>query len=451
MNGPFLKRWHDTLRRCGGARAVVVADSGQRRRFADLENDSLDLARHLPGDRIRGGTVVLRLPNGADWITAFLTLHRLGACVLPVDADTPAGTTKELAEQMAAVGLWDDTGFHTLPPASGRKKARGSFLGKITSGTSGRPKVFFFNEAQMLADADAIVEAMGIRPDDLNLAGLPFAHSYALGNIILPLFCHGIPLVVASSHFPGVIAEEVSRHGATLFPTVPAIVSALASAEIPVSKFATLRRVISAGARLDPAVAGSFRARYGLSVHNFYGSSETGGIAVEPTPDRTDSGGIGLPLPGVALRLARDGRLIVAGPAVHTLNNRRKTQNGLGEFRMPDLAAIDPDGRVRLLGRTGDLLKIGGRRVAASEVERVLRDQPGVREAFVQETDSSGEPRLAALIIGAPIDTRELRSALRSRLPSWKIPSRFAFAGETPLTARGKPDRAAIRAAIDNA
>lgn len=434
----------DTLARFGPRAAIVCADSGRTLSFDELERAARALADTPAFREIAGRVALLRLPNGPDWPVAFLALRRAGAIVVPVDADTPDAALPELAERLKARAVFDRSGL-ALTAHRSVAPAGGLFLGKLTSGSTGTPKVHLFTEREMIADGDAVCEAMGIGPDDLNHAGLPFAHSYALGNLILPLFLRGVRLSAASSHFPGVIAEEIARRGATVLPTVPALVAALRRSDIAPEKLATLRRVICAGARLDPEDARAFLQKFGRRVHNFYGSSETGGVAFDATGEDTLTGAsVGSAMPGVTVSRMRDGRLLVSGPAVRTRGNRRR-RGGFGAQVMPDLGRVDDAGRVTLEGRLTSLIKIGGRRISPAEVERALLARPGVREAFVTAVPGpSGEPRLAGLVAGDIPCAKTLRAALRERLPAWKIPGHLAVTDRFPLTARGKPDRAAM-------
>jgi acyl-coenzyme A synthetase/AMP-(fatty) acid ligase len=192
--------------------------------------------------------------------------------------------------------------------------------------------------------------------------------------------------------------------------------------------------VISAGARLEPEVAGAFQAKFGRSIHSFYGSSETGGITYDPTGESAATGrGVGRPLPGVGIETRHGGRFIVKSPAVYTIDNRRR-----GAHLMPDTGHFDPSGEWVLTGRVGRFEKIAGRRLNIAEVERAIRQLPGVRDAFVAPHPERADA-LAAVVAGdaAP---NALRDGLRERLASWKIPRKWVVVSEFPLTARGKTD-----------
>ena len=130
---------------------------------------------------------------------------------------------------------------------------------------------------------------MGIEATDVNLGLIPFGHSYGLGNLVLPLLLQGTAIVCGVAALPHAIAETIARWRPTVFPAVPAILRALASAEIPAEQLASVRTVISAGAPLAAEVARRFM-HGSARIHSFYGSSETGGIAFDRTGEASLTG-----------------------------------------------------------------------------------------------------------------------------------------------------------------
>jgi acyl-coenzyme A synthetase/AMP-(fatty) acid ligase len=451
MPGPFESRRRATLARFGSARAIVCAATGRSLTFDELELAATARASAPEFRKLSGRVVLLHLPNSTEWLVAFLALRLAGAIIVPVDVDTPPAGVADLRERLGAAGVLDTTGFR---PADSRaaRRSRDLFLGKLTSGSTGTPKAYFFTESQMIADGDISCVGMDIRPDDLSHAGIPFGHAYALGSLIMPLFTHGVPMLVAASHFPQIIATEIERYRATVMPTVPSIIAALHRSDIASERFASLRKIISAGARLDPADARAFEHKFSRRVHNLYGSSETGAVAFDVTGDDTLTGeSAGRLLPGVSASRMHDGRLLVSGPAVRTHGNTRRA-GGFGAQPMADIGHIMDDGRIRIEGRFASLVKIGGRRINPGEVVNALQAIPGVSEAFVTTIPGVGaDPRLAALIAGDMKDAAALRATLRKTLPPWKVPGRIVILTRLPVTGRGKPDRAAMTRILEEA
>ena len=183
-------------------------------------------------------------------------------------------------------------------------------------------------------------------------------------------------------------------------------------------------------------VAGAFRAKFGLPIRNFYGSSETGGICFDRTGDATATGdSVGEPLDGVEIRFDEAGRVTVRGAAVVAP----------GEHTLADLGEWNDRGELVLTGRASPLANIGGKKVAPLEIERVLRDLDGVTDAWVGVGSRGGGDFLRAAVETAR-SRAEVQQALAARVPAWQIPRQWWIAPQLPRTARGKLDRRELEA-----
>jgi acyl-CoA synthetase (AMP-forming)/AMP-acid ligase II len=437
----LLSAWHRTLRANPGAAALV--DDAAGRTWSRREIDAAAAAwaaRH--GRALHGSTVVFAEANGAGWLEVFLGLLQSGAVVAAVEPGEPAAAQRALAHAVGAAALWSEGRLDSL--ASHRqRRPPGARLLKLTSGSSGAPRVLAFTDAQLLADGRQVCATMGIRARDRNLGLIPFGHSYGLGNIVVPLLAQGTAVVCGVPPLPQAVAAAVARWRPTVFPSVPALLRALAETTADPAPWRSLRTVISAGAPLAAETAQKFYERFGRKIHNFYGSSETGGIAYDRSGEATLSGrSVGEPLEGVRLTWEGRGRFIVRSAAVFTLGNPR-ARRGRGAHRPADLARPDPAGRIVLLGRRGRMLKLAGRRLDPAEVERALEALPGVREARVAAHPRRSDA-LAAAVAGE-IGADAALAALRARLAAWKIPRRLIVVPEFPRTPRGKIDPRGLR------
>ncbi len=404
--------------------------------------ESLD--RDLPGaGSWERRIVLLHLSNSVDWLTAFLLGQKRNAIVVPVDPDVAPGTLQSLRERFPVIATRTPSGFEHAPasePQKGLKNRPFRFsacLIKLTSGATGSPRALFFTDGEMLADARQVARTMGLRGDDRNHAIIPFGHSYGLGNLVFPLIVDGVPSVLGRDIFPAGIAADFERRQPTFFPATPAILRALAESDVPSVSFRSLRRVISAGSFLPSETARAFKERFQRAPHNFYGSSETGGIAYDRTGEATLSGrSVGAPLEGVRVIAGPSGRLKAISPAVHTRYNRNRT-DGLGVHTLADFGDILENGEIRLTGRKRTILKIGGRRLDPRELESYLLSHSDVAHAFVDlYSEADGNPRIA-LVYEGPASPESLRSRLRETFPSWKIP-RTIIPHKFPVTRRGK-------------
>ena len=424
------KTWAEVQSRRPDKIVVIEAPSNKAWTASALTEAALDFAadlvRHEPGERI-----AFRMPNGAGWFTLFLALQRAGLAAIPLDGGMPDEGCVATARRLGARALYLDGKLHPLgEDVAAAKRNRQTCCIKITSGTGALPKAIACRAEHLLADGRHIITTMSIRPRDINLAAIPLGHSYGLGNLVLPLIIQGTAVVCAGEYMPRQLLEWIARHRVTVFPAVPALFRVLSALPKTSTKIDSLRTVISAGAVLTPAVAQAFHLRYGRKIHNFYGSSETGGICYDPTGAASLTGrSVGKPLQGVTVTV-KGKRITVSSPAVATR---------WGNWRLNDFGEWNPRGELVLLGRGGQDANIGGKKVHPLEVERLLRATPGVTDAAVWLSRSEGRD-----ILLAGVETTQSRAQieriLAAQLPAWKLPKAYVITREFPRTPRGKLD-----------
>jgi acyl-coenzyme A synthetase/AMP-(fatty) acid ligase len=424
-SGELWTTWMKTARRCRGRVVLIEAESGREWTADELTQHALELAGQFEDFR-RGQRIAFQLPNGAGWLAFFLALQKQGLAAIPLDNGLPAAGCLELARRLRVRACFTHGKRHEIDPGAPRTLAA---CLKVTSGSSDAPKAIACRAAHLLADGRNIISSMGLRAGDRNLAVIPLGHSYGLGNLVLPLILQGTALVCAGAYVPRQLVDWVTRHRVTVFPGVPALFRVLAALP-PGPALGGLRTVISAGAMLGAETAQAFQTRFGVKIHNFYGSSETGGISYDRTGDASLTGrSVGKPLRGVNVSV-QGGRITVASDAVAL---------PAGKWRLPDRGEWNQRGELVLLGRAGQGANIGGKKVHPLEIERALRALPGVSDAHVWLEHRQGRDSLAAAV-----ETRLARAtiehALAANLPAWKMPRHFLVAPELPRTARGKLD-----------
>lgn len=437
-NQSLLAPWEQVVAEKPDAVAILEIASSRRWTFLEIEQQARKLEselRKLPV-RFHGLPVAFRESNGGNWIARFLALLRLQAAALPIDSSVPDAGMTEIAASCRAA-LWLENGKLRVPDRPHRYRAPAISLLKLTSGTTGIPKALPFRAEELAADGLQILEGMSIGPEQRNFAVIPFGHSYGLGNLVMPLLLKGIPIACGSSPLPHILREEFQKSDASVLPGVPAIFSALAQTK---TKLPGLALAISAGAPLRPELATACANLFGKPLHNFFGSSETGGIAFDRDGSAGISGrGIGKLLPRVQVRVTAAGQIAVTSPAVFTRGNRRRKKNQ-GEVLLPDLGNFNDFGELVLHGRSGRIVKIGARRLDLAEIEHTLEKDPRVRQAWATAWKSGNEERAAA-IVETDLSSTELRQVLSKQLPGWKIPRPLLSVANLPLTPRGKPDR----------
>lgn len=445
----LLEAWDALVAATPSAPAVIEAEQHRVVTRAGLD----DLARSWvdtlpPGVSVRGLRVAFALPNSAAWMATFLGLRRAGAIPLPLDSTEPIAAQRELARHGGAAFLW--TGENLEPLGEPPRRSKGLCLIKLTSGSTGTPQALPFSDAEMLADGRQICATMDIRPEDVNLAIVPFGHSYGLGNLVIPLLEQGTAALCVSAPLPHAIANDAQRWRPTVFPAVPALLRVLTLSGLPAEALASLRVVLSAGSALGAEVAQAFYEKFHLAVHGFYGSSETGGITYDRSGDATLAGrSVGTPLEGVTLTFDVEKRFTVSSAAVFTRGNRQRSAAGLGIHQPADRAELNAFGELVLLGRAGRMIKIAGRRLDLTELELSLKRLAGIRDAAVFPHPQRPEELAAALATSLSLE--EARSLLRQELAPWKVPRRLLVLTEFPLTSRGKTDTQALRERLSSA
>lgn len=318
---------------------------------------------------------------------------------------------------------------------------------KTTSATTGAPRLVAFTAAQLAADAGNIVATMGLRTDWPNLGVISMAHSYGFSNLVLPLLLHGIPLVLVPSPLPEVVKRAAANEPAVTLAAVPALWRAWHDADaIP----GNIRLAISAGAPLQLGLEQSVFEKTGLKIHNFYGSTECGGIAYDDSDaPRGEEGLAGRPMVNVTLTVENEGCLAVRGDNVaETYWPERDPALGDGRFQTRDLAELR-EGKVFLWGRAGDSINVAGRKVSPETIEQALRLHPAVRNCLVFGVPSGEADRfekIVACVEARPsVQSGELRQFALARLPAWQVPRDWWFVDSLAANQRGKISRAEWR------
>jgi acyl-coenzyme A synthetase/AMP-(fatty) acid ligase len=217
-----------------------------------------------------------------------------------------------------------------------------------------------------------------------------------------------------------------------------------------------VRLAISAGAPLPVLLERDIFDHCGIKVHNFYGSTECGGIAYDASDNpRTDASYVGSPMENVELAIADNGCLEVHGDAVgETYWPEPSERLAPGRFRTTDLADII-EGSVYLRGRATDVINIAGRKISPETIETVLLKHPSVRQCVVFGVTENDRERIVACVAlegqkgemetEARCSNTNLKHFLLNYLPAWQIPRDFWFVQELPADHRGKLPRAALR------
>ncbi len=431
-NSTVFQVWLSQVKRTPQRKGVIDLASGKDWTLSALQERvsqaATDFSMIKPGARIAFGGA-----NDSEWLVRFLAIQMKGGIALALDPMLNFSQRLELAQQHEIHFLWEKEKVIALQK---QREIKSSIaFEKLTSGSTGVPKRIPWSHTNLLKDGEQILSTMGIRPSDRQLGLIPLGHSYGMGSLVMPLILQGTCMALASAFVPTEIPDWIQKHQLTFFPTVPVVLQSLL--ETPsIQKLGSLRTIVSAGARLEPSVAASFYKKFGKKIHNFYGSTETGGIAYDRTGSATARGeAIGKPLKGVKIRFDCHNRIIVKSPAV-----ARRSQF----FKVADLGQWNHKGELVLMGRVRPMINVGGKKIDLAEIEGVLRSIHGIREVWVGVVEQKGREHLIAAV-ETDQSISWVMKGIASRLPDWKTPKKVLNLALFPRTSRGKVDGEKIR------
>ncbi len=335
-----------------------------------------------------------------------------------------------------------------------------------SSGTTGRPKGVMLTHANLAANATALHQVWRFAPDDVLLHTLPIFHTHGLFVALNTVLLNGTGMIFhAKFDAKAVIADMPD---ATVFMGVPTYyVRLLANPAFTAETCRTIRLFLSGSAPLLDETARAFEARTGQQIVERYGMTEAGIITSADVDKPRRAGDVGWPLPGVSLRIAGNdnaelprgetGEIQIKGPGLFKGYWRKpeKTSEDFTTdefFKTGDLAHLDENGMVAIVGRAKDMMICGGFNVYPKEIETIIDSLPGVIESAVvgMPHPDFGESGLAVVTL-APgttvLSTQDLRDALKKDLANYKIPKLLVIADELPRNAMGKVQKNVLRAA----
>ena len=483
------------------ARTAVAARDGEFT-YGRLLADSHAVARALLGrdEDLDERPVAFLCPPGYQYVTTQWGIWRAGGMAVPLAVSHPAAeldyaighcgaATVVAGEAMLprVEAIARSRGLRLLAaerlaaaPAEGRDLpsvgADRSAVVFYTSGTTGRPKGAVWTHRALAAQVATLSRAWGWTGEDRVLGVLPLHHVHGVVNVLTTALWNG-----ACCEFPRRFDAEATWRrllagGITVFMAVPTIyVKLIAAFEAApadqrraMSEAArALRLMVSGSAALPVDVLERWRQISGHTLLERYGMTEIGMALSNPLAGRRVPGAVGQPLPGVAVRLVdasgavvaagEPGELEVRGPALFSeyWHDPAATEAAFrdGWFRTGDVAVLD-DGAYRILGRQSvDIIKTGGYKVSALEIEDALLANPDVDEcAVVGVADPEWGERVTAAIVprrGATLTVGALRAWAGERLAPYKVPARVHFVDELPRNALGKVIKPELRARLE--
>lgn len=487
--------------------ATAVVDAGGAWTYGDLVTASAAVATRLLAGRgdLDEARVGLAIPPGGLHVAAQWGCWRAGGVVVPLSALAPVTELTsfladvapivilvpdeprpEIAEAAACCGipllrvsrgllLADNGDLVPLPAIDADRRA----MILCTSGTTSRPKGVVSTHAAITAQTTALVEAWSWSSDDRVPLFLPLHHVHAIVNVVASCLWAGGCIEAFDRFDVGPVTEGVAAGRYTVFMAVPTIYHRLivhldglepAARATLAAGFGGLRLMVSGSAALPVGVHRRWRKLTGQSLLERYGMTEIGMALSNPYDGERRPGAVGMPLPGVEVRLIDDagdpitkedlpGEIQVRGPTVFReyWNQPEATAEAFTEgwFRTGDVAVVER-GYFRILGRKStDIIKSGGYKISALEIESALLEHPAISECAVVGVPDEfwGEVVAAAVVrpshkaVGNGADgltLENLRDWCRERLSPYRIPRLLLVRDSLPRNPLGKVVKPAV-------
>lgn len=436
----------------------------------DSAAQSLEKAGTFPG-----ACIGLHCGSGLEYIVWAYAIWKCGGTIVPIAVELVPEEKAEICQGIGingvitarqdtqvfgpfqnghAAALTDQMVFLPTTKACshppGFSEINAAFI-RFTSGTTATSKGVVLSHETVCERIHAANEALEIGPSDTVIWLMSMSYHFTVSVVAYLSF--GATIVLCSDHFGSTIVQTAVEQKASLIYGSPqhyrAMVADRSDAMLP-----SLRLAISTASRLKSETADAFLRRFGIPLSQAYGIIEVGLPCINLNRDQAKRGSVGRPLPAYEIRMrdmasAGDLKAIdVRGKGlIDAYYSPWKTRAEImpeGWFETGDLGQVDEDGYLYILGRSKEMISVGGMKLFPQEVEAVLESHPAVKEAcvFAQEDDRLGEvpSALVTLTSGSAgqLSTAELREYCLRHLTAFKVPQQIEYVDQLPRTASGK-------------
>ncbi len=473
--------------------AIVDLETGTTIDFGQLNRIAIDIATYFKSRGIKKGSRILLLSDGnLEMLLIWLGAWRLGAVVCPFNLEM---NEKQMLPLTVALGpehviyhkeidVQKMVGDHKAPRVrfgdwspDGRKDPEDEFFSALTpgdlaslpernepmdqalvvctSGTTARPKIIILHHAIMWMNGLNTLEYLGLTEDDSILEYRSFGWNSPQIVTLMPFLEKGITMHVAKRFSHSRFFEWVQKHGITFSAGVPTVINMLLNKPLgfTAKDVPTLRLMSCSSAPLTAQQWTEFEKMYGLTLLTWYGMSETGWICGN-RHYKKKMGTVGPPAPHQELKIVDaagnevapgvEGEITVGGPqmAIGYLLDDGSVEPILGKrMKTGDLGVLDPDGFVRVTGRSKDLVIRGGVNIAPLEIDEILIKHPGIAEAAaVGVPDKIYGEEVVCYVVAKDKSLTEAMVLEHAGkfLPPAKAPKQVLFVAELPKSDRGK-------------
>lgn len=463
------------------ANEIALELGDQSFTFAELDRRSNRMARELAARGLRAGDrLSVFLEGRVEFIDLFIACTKLGSVFQPINTLYREREVSHIVEDAEPKGLvasgevpggfpcWQVSDLAlaaesaSAEPLAARSSGGSPVVILYTSGTTGIAKGAVLTHDNFAANAVNLITCWQITSSDRFLLALPLFHLHGLANGLACWLISGCRMRLLERFDHQKTAAEFLAFKPTLFFGVPTIYVRMLGwpDEVAQQIGANARLFVSGSAPLPAQVFEEFRAKYSHTILERYGMTETLMNISNPYAGERRAGTVGFPLPGVSARIVDDqgvelgdgeaGEIWVKGPNVFAGYWKRDaaTRDAFhdGWFKTGDVGVRSEDGYFTLRGRKSDLIISGGFNIYPREIEELLLEQPGVREAVVVGVADPvrGELPVAYIVAGPEFVEAASLTVLRSQLASFKIPRGFVRMDALPRTALGKVQKHAL-------
>ena len=449
--------------------------------YAQLLDETGRLANTLLSLGLKqGDRLLLQVEKCEEVLSLYLACLRTGVVFLPVNPGyTVAETEHFLKDAEPALAVVDPgrvaglaalgTRVVALPDLLALADGQGTGFNDpdhapddlaailYTSGTTGRSKGVMLTRENLASNAEALVGLWRFTDGDVLLHALPVFHTHGLFVATNCVLYSGASMIFQRAFQPAAVLAALPV--ASVMMGVPTFYTRLlAEPGLTRDVCAEVRLFISGSAPLSPATHAEWKDRTGHAILERYGMTETNMITSNPYGGARKAGTVGMPLPGVEVRITgpdgvlpqgEAGAIEVRGPNVFKgywrLPEKTAEEFRDGWFVTGDMGAFDAEGYLSILGRAKDLVITGGLNVYPAEVEAALDELPGVAASAVIGVPHPDFGEAVVACVVGKVEPEAMRAALRERLAGFKIPKRVLVVDELPRNAMGKVQKAELR------
>lgn len=460
--------------------AIAIHDDRGTCTYQQLAAMSAGLGMYLSAQTQRSA-VGLLLPAGAGFVASFYGTLLAGKSVVPINfllserevahviADSGIDTVvtiPQLAGRLkdTPLKIIDLTQLPPAPPAAITPKfpsPRGDDTAVLmyTSGTSGVPKGVMLTYGNLQSDVDACIEHAALKNKHKFLGVIPLFHAFGMTAMMLCPIQLGTSVVYMARFSPAGALQAIREHGISLMFAVPSIFSAMGHLKAATAEdFKSIYALISGGEPLPAAVRQMYRERFGVTLFEGYGMTETGPVVSLNVPQDYREGSVGKTIPGIQVKIVdengqalgrnQDGELWLRGPMIskgyYNLPNVTAESRTADEFfKTGDIARVDDDGFLYITGRKKELIIVAGEKAVPREIEEIIMRHPAVSAAAVvgKKDPSRGEVVVAFVTTheGQTVTADAIKETCRANgLAQWKIPREVNVVAELPRSPTGK-------------